>query len=103
MSKLGAYVQQSTANPQGWRPYNFALQSPLSKNPSASGGPALSAYYPADYYVPTPLNVLMQPQQNILGYLGQDLPDWFPYVAGAAVLAVLYFILKGDKGRSLRF
>lgn len=92
---LGVYAAASTENPLGRRPFDFALKSPMSKNP------VLSGYYPAEYYVPTPLNISMNPQANVLGYLGQNeisayLTD--PVVWGSlAVIAVLYYVMKGPR------
>jgi hypothetical protein len=100
---LGVYAAASTENPLGRRPFDFALKSPMSKNPTLSGASlaGMTGYYPAEYYVPTPLNISMNPQANILGYLGQNeisayLSD--PVVWGSlAVIAVLYYVMKGPR------
>ena len=100
MSRLGAYVQASTANPLGHRPHSFALQSPESRNPVLSG---LAAYYPANYYVPTPLNIQMVPQANVFaGLTGPavlgDFSDFISQNAvllgGLAVVGVLWYVMR---------
>ena len=92
MSRLGAYVQASTANPLGHRPHSFALQSPESRNPVLSG---LAAYYPANYYVPTPLNIQMVPQANVLG----DLTDFLTpeVIGGILVIGALWYLMRPTK------
>ena len=89
MSRLGAYVQASTANPLGHRPHSFALQSPESVNPTLTG------YYPANYFVPTPLNIQMEPQANVLAGITDFLTP--EVIAGIAILGVLYYIMKNPK------
>jgi|HubBroStandDraft_4_1064222.scaffolds.fasta_scaffold1445311_1 hypothetical protein len=102
MSRLGAYVSASTANPLGHRPHSFALKSPESVNPTLTG------YYPANYFVPTPLNIHMQPQPNIYDGatfvappgMGQDfdiggfISDNSTLLMGLAVLGVLWYIMR---------
>lgn len=58
------YISSSTANPNGWRSFNAQLSQPsVPRNDFRLSG--LEAYYPANYYVPTPLNITMRPQPNI--------------------------------------
>jgi hypothetical protein len=105
--KLGIYAAASTENPLGHRPHSFALKSPLSVNPVMSGASltGMAGYYPADYYVPTPLNIEDNPQANILSYygLGQEsitdtisnfLSQNYVLLGGLAVLGVLYYVMK---------
>lgn len=91
MSRLGAYVSASTANPLGHRPHSFALQSPMSVNPTLTG---LEAYYPANYYVPTPLNIQMEPQANVLGDFSDFISQNAMLLGGLAVVGVLWYVMR---------
>jgi hypothetical protein len=73
------YINASTENPLGKRPFNAQLTQQVI--PPAgfrlSGYDLhrnLSAYFPANYYVPTPLNISMCPTPNVvdpgMGFLG---------------------------------
>src|SRR5271155_4426216 len=58
------YISTSTGNPLGWRAFNAQLTQPvIPSNGFRLNG--LGAYYPANYFVPTPMNVTMRPQANI--------------------------------------
>lgn len=92
MSRLGAYVSASTANPLGHRPHSFAQRSPMSVNPSLTG---LEAYYPANYYVPTPLNIQMEPQANVLAGITDFLTP--EVIGGILVLGALWYLMRPTK------
>jgi hypothetical protein len=89
------YIHASTENPLGRRPFNAQLTQSVipSHGYSLSGyrplravqprGAGLGAYFPANYYVPTPLNVSLCPTANILepgmGFLGEFINN-VPYL-----------------------
>ena len=94
LAHLAMYAEASTNNPLGQRPFGFWLQSPAWAPRSA---PMMSGYYPSEFYVPTPGNIVMQPTANVLGYMGQDslFSDPTTYLlAGGAALALWYFLRK---------
>jgi hypothetical protein len=113
LSHLGLYTEASTANPLGVRPWNFMLANPADAPRSAPLMSGLRGYYPADYYVPTPCNVVMMPSMNVqalsgLGQAGPVAPSPFSdpaniqnlLLGGAAVvLAVALFAGRKKKGR----
>lgn len=95
MSRLGAYVSASTENPLGHRPHAFALKNPQSQNT------VLDGYYPANYYVPTPLNIQMTPQPNIF-YPGggmSGLTDFLSpeVIGGILVIGALWYLMRSPR------
>jgi hypothetical protein len=89
---------------------SFWLQNPAAAPKAA---PMMSGYYPSEFYVPTPCNITMRPQANVLGYFGQDAPppsitqylsdpQTMQYLLlGGAALA-LFFAFKQAKPRGRR-
>jgi hypothetical protein len=111
LAHLALYTEASTENPLGVRPLRFWLQNPAAAPKAA---PMMSGYYPSEFYVPTPCNITMRPQANVLGYFGQDAPpppsitqylsdpQTMQYLLlGGAALA-LFFAFKQAKPRGRR-
>ena len=111
LAHLALYTEASTENPLGVRPMSFWLQNPAAAPKAA---PMMSGYYPSEFYVPTPCNITMRPQANVLGYFGQDAPpppsitqylsdpQTMQYLLlGGAALA-LFFAFKQAKPRGRR-
>jgi len=67
LAHLAMYTEASTANPLGNRPFQFWLQNPATAPRSA---PNMSGYYPSAFVVPTPGNITMRSQANVLAGLG---------------------------------
>lgn len=58
------YISTSTANPNGWRSFNAQLsQNVVPQHAFRLSG--LGAYFPANYNVPTPMNITMRGAPNI--------------------------------------
>ena len=75
-----SYIKTSTSNPLGTRPFNSRI---ATAPPGRSSGYSLQGYYPAEFFVPTPMNVTMRSQPSIgLSGLGDFFPNYPALRAG---------------------
>ena len=109
LAHLAMYTEASTANPLGNRPFQFWLQNPATAPRSA---PNMSGYYPSAFVVPTPGNITMRSQANVLAGLGQAAPappsilsvlsdpdTLQTLLLGGAAIALLWALKSGRKRR----
>ena len=94
------YTEASTDNPLGNRPFSFWLQNPLGAPKAA---PMMSGYFPSQFYVPTPMNIRMRSQANVLGYFGQDSPPPPSITQYLTDPTTLQYLLLGGAGLVLLF
>ena len=57
--------------------------------------PTLTGYYPANYFVPTPLNIQMEPQANVLAGITDFLTP--EVIGGILVLGALWYLMRPTK------
>ena len=102
LSHLALYTEASTNNPLGNRPFSFWLQNP-NQAPKAApmmSGYGIDGYYPSHFYVPTPMNITMRPQMNVLGQDTPPPPSITQYLSDPQTLQ---YILLGGAGLVLLF